>query len=120
MFLIAIQKKYLDFIRTGQKVVEGRLFTPKYKQLKVGQVVRFYENDHPQNFLDVQITSLNAYPTFREMLEKEGLPSCLPGIESLDEGVSIYHQFPNYQTEETLKGALAIGVKPIYDNHISH
>ena|SRR3990167_90593 len=115
MFLIAIQKKYLELIRMGKKVVEGRLFTSKYKQLKIGQIVRFYENDHLENFLDAQVTSLNPYPTFKKMLETEGLAQCLPGIENVEEGVFIYHQFPNYQSEEKLNGALAIGVKPIYD-----
>lgn len=102
-------------VETGKKTVEGRLKKPELKVLKVGDKIRFQDNSHSKSFVDVKIISLNAYPTFREMLQKEGLHRCLPDLNSLEEGVDIYHSFPSYREKEKLLGVLAIGIQKLGD-----
>ncbi|HUD00913.1 MAG TPA: hypothetical protein VMR37_01165, partial [Rhabdochlamydiaceae bacterium] len=61
--------------------------------------------------VDVKITFLRTFPTFREMLKKEGLENCLPGMADLEEGVAVYHHFPRYREREKELGVLAIGIE---------
>lgn len=47
------------------------------------------------------------YDSFKSMLDMENISDVLPGINSIDEGIKIYYQFENYQTNES-NGVLAI------------
>jgi ASC-1-like (ASCH) protein len=97
-------------VHSGRKTVEGRLNKPELHNLKIGERIRFQRENEVKHFVDVKVISLRTYPTFREMLQKEGLHRCLPDVKSLEEGVHIYHSFPSYLEKEKLYGALAIGI----------
>lgn len=102
---------YFRFIESGKKSVEGRLHRPLLEKLKIGDILRFTNTASPTEFLDVTITSLTHYATFREMLTNQGVQNCFPGLEDVEKGVKIYHSFPKYQEEEGIYGVLAIGIK---------
>lgn len=57
------------------------------------------------------MVGLYVYPSFREMLSAERLKSCLPLARDLDEGVRIFHAFPEYKELEKQLGVLAIRIK---------
>ncbi len=114
MFSARLQAAYLELIRLGKKTVEGRLFQPKYRDLTVGQIIRFHHEKRAEDYVDVQITKLTVYPSFAEMLQTEGLTACLPGIHRLEEAIAIYHAFPEYKEKESIFGVLSIGIT-VYD-----
>jgi len=106
-------------VQSGRKTVEGRLNKPELHSLKVGERIRFQREKQPQNFVNVKVIYLRTYPTFREMLDREGLHSCFPDVKSLEEGVRLYHSFPSYYEKEKFYGALAIGIQldKLGENH---
>ena len=62
--------------------------------MKKGDILVFSNDDFgfPRQFR-CKITSIHNYNTFEEYLEKETLEKCLPGIESLENGVGIYRKY---------------------------
>lgn len=111
MRVLNLRAPYFRMVQSGRKTVEGRLNKPELHSLKVGERIRFQREHETKNFVNVKVISLRTYPTFREMLDKEGLHRCLPDVKSLDEGVRLYHSFPSYYEKEKLYGALAIRIQ---------
>lgn len=111
MRVLNLRAPYFRMVQTGRKTVEGRLNKPELHSLRVGERIRFQREHEAKNFVNVKVISLRTYPTFREMLDKEGLHRCLPDVKSLEEGVRLYHSFPSYSEKEKLYGALAIGIQ---------
>ncbi|ALV62542.1 ProFAR isomerase-like protein [Thermococcus sp. 2319x1] len=103
---MGLQEEYLKLIKEGKKKIEGRLYDEKRRQIKPGDVIVF------EGRLKVRVKALRVYPSFKEMLEKEGLDRVLPNVKSIDEGVETYRKF--YSEEEERKyGVVAIEVEPI-------
>lgn len=111
MRVFNLRAPYFRMVQSGRKTVEGRLNKPELHNLKVGERIRFQRENQAHNFVNVKVISLRTYPTFREMLDKEGLHRCLPNVKSLEEGVHLYHSFPSYYEKEKLYGALAIRIQ---------
>lgn len=72
--------------------------------MKKGDNIIFTNNDF--EFLRTfccKITSVHNYSSFEEYLEKETLKNCLPGINTIDEGVSIYYKYYKKEEEDKYK-----------------
>lgn len=96
---------------SGLKPVEGRKKSAKWEKLKVGQVleVRCKETQEVRLF---KISHINEYNNVVDYLIGEGLNRCLPGVNSIEEGVTIYQQWSTPQELEQYK-FLAIGMSVI-------
>ncbi len=105
-----VEKAYVPLIREGQKTVEGRLNKEKYQTMKPGDILAFCVKREPSDTTFCKVLRLRTYKTFRAMLEAEGLRSCLPTAETLEEGVAMYHRFADYQKGEKRDGVLAINM----------
>jgi ASC-1-like (ASCH) protein len=111
-----VQPRYFNLILTGQKTVEGRVAREKYSHLKAGDAIQFLtdqsglDEKSPQT-LEARVISLKKFGSFSEMLSFYGLKNCLPGVESLSEGVTLYHSFPGYESDATALGTLGIEIK---------
>ena len=57
--------------------------------------------------LGTKITKITKYPSFGEMLRKEGVDIVLPGVEGIRLGVNAYRNYYTVQ-EENRYGVLAI------------
>ncbi len=106
-----LQKKYLDFIKDGSKTVEGRIGSGAFRNMKVGETIKFFDPKNPNNFVIVEVTQNNHYKTFRDMLVGEGVDKMLPDTKTVDEGVKIYERIPNYLERCKKSGCVGIGVK---------
>lgn len=86
------------------KTMEGRLAKEKYLKLKAGDHVRIHKSVNgivlPDDFIDLEVTKVEKYSTFREMIEVEGLENILPGIQTIDDGVMIYRQWFSEKQEK--------------------
>lgn len=105
-----IEEKYLRLIESGAKSIEGRVKRPQYAVIKANDVIRFIDTknkNHTSHFLVEKVT---FYKCFEEMLKKEGLPNCLPGITTLSEGLNVYHSFPSYKQDAEKLGVIAFKV----------
>jgi ASC-1-like (ASCH) protein len=103
-----LQQRYLSLIKSGQKTVEGRLFKGKFTTFKLGDKIKFVN----QNDSVVKtIGGIGRYKTFKEMLQIEGLGKCLPGETNIDRGVEIYHSIPDYKIGEISYGVVAFRLR---------
>ncbi|WP_059360213.1 ASCH domain-containing protein [Parachlamydia acanthamoebae] len=103
-----LMKKYLDLIRSGQKTVEGRINSGAFKCARIGDRITFYcRSSAPVQCL---ITDVNTYPSFKEMLVKEGLKACLPDVTDLSKGIEIYEKIPGYKERASQHGVIALKV----------
>jgi len=108
-------------IRNGFKQVEGRVSDPfrpekDYSKLVCDDILIFSAvdekfkriNEYPRLIFNTNYNK--KYPLVRQMLETEGLQRVLPGIDTIPEGVAIYHSFPGYEERIKLNGIHAIGL----------
>jgi len=110
-YQLSLQHKYLEQIQSGQKTVEGRVATPRFKSIHPGDHIQFFSSEDKNYSLLCKVLSIGRYESFRQMLEKEGLEKCLPGVQTLEKGEEIYHQFPNYKANAKRYGVRAIRIE---------
>ena len=93
-------------IASGKKVIESRLFDEKRKQISIGDILEFSENDVPKNTVRAVVTGLLRYKTFKELFADH--EPMLFGEESRDFLLNQIKQF--YSDEDELKYGV-IGIR---------
>ena len=86
---------YYDFIKKGVKIYETRVYDNKRRKIKLLDEVTFIDRGDKSRSFEAIITELSYFSNFREAIESVGIEKVLPNAKSLEEGVEIYHQFPN-------------------------
>ena len=91
---IPLRRPHFQYVESGLKTVDARIFFPKYHRLHPGDVLKFVNSDTKTSILK-KLTSMKTYDTFRLLLKKEGVRSCLPNLKDsdVDAGVQLYHSF---------------------------
>lgn len=105
------QDPWFSLIATGQKKVEGRLNRGFFATMKKGSHVTFV--NHQLGFRRACyccVTSVKDYPSFAEYLDAEGLDRCLPTVQTIAEGVSVYRRFFS-ESEEKESGVRAVRIR---------
>ena len=103
-----VSDKYYKLLITGQKKVEGRTFTEKRRLYKIGDLIEITNQNFPTERQVFIITDLILSSTFRELIEKVGIQNILPGVETAEQGVAVYHSIPGYTEEEYKYGVIGI------------
>lgn len=105
---IPLKMIYLRPIIDGRKTIEGRINNGPFQKLKEGNFIRFFcQNTEAY----CQVTKVNKYSSFAEMLQQEGVKPCLPDVNSLQEGIRIYDAIPGYAEKANRCGVLAIHIR---------
>jgi ASC-1-like (ASCH) protein/GNAT superfamily N-acetyltransferase len=110
---VTLKKLYVKAIQDGSKTVEGRINSGMFRNLKVGQTIRFFSSYLPEDQVTCKITGLNSYPSFEKMLRTEGHQSCLPESSSIEAAVRTYHNIPSFTERAARSGVLAIQIQKI-------
>ena len=122
IYVMKIQERYLWHIKHKGKTVEARLASANMARIFPGDIVRFEcvmrsrcrENLAtrwwPPLCATVKVLSLLKYSSFKEMLEYEGVSNCLPDIANIDEGVQVFHKYPDYANLEPQLGVIAFRI----------
>ncbi len=99
-----LSEPWFSLIKIGAKKCEGRLNKGEFSEMKKGDYLLFENNDFgfPRSFR-CKITSIHNYNSFENYLENETLEKCLPGIETIEEGVSIYYKYYSKEDENRYK-----------------
>ena len=87
------KKKYFEMICSGRKSLECRVYYPSVRDVKVGDVVRYFWEDRSY---DVKIVSVRRYRNFYEMLKNEDIDKLVPGMnfkQALKEYQRIYPEW---------------------------
>ena len=106
---IFVSEPWFGYIKSGEKTIEGRKNKGDFKKMQPGDIVKWICSD---DSILTEITGKRSYKTFKEYLETEGLNKCLPGVETIEAGVAIYHKYYTLE-DEAEYGALAIEIKKI-------
>jgi ASC-1-like (ASCH) protein len=97
-----LSEPWFSLIKIGAKKCEGRLNKGDFSEMKKGDYILFTNNDFDlQREFHCKITSIHDYESFEKYLENESLEKCLPGIDTLEEGVNIYYKY--YKKEDEIK-----------------
>ena len=96
-----ISEPWFSLIKVGLKSVEGRLNKGDFMSLNRGDILTITNNELGFNrTYQIKITSIHKYKTFSEYLEKEKLEKCLPGIDTIEEGIKVYYKYYSKHDEE--------------------
>jgi ASC-1-like (ASCH) protein len=96
-----ISEPWFSLIKVGLKTVEGRLNKGDFMSLNKGDILNITNNE--LGFMreyKIKITSITKYKSFSEYLEKEKLEKCLPGIDTIEDGVKVYYKYYSKVDEE--------------------
>jgi ASC-1-like (ASCH) protein len=99
-----LSEPWFSLIQLGIKKYEGRLNKGDFSKMNKGDILIFENNDF--GFLRsfrCQIKNTKQYNTFREFLERKTLKKCLPGIDTIDNGVKVYYKYYTKQDENKHK-----------------
>jgi len=107
-----LSEPWFTLIHLGLKTVEGRKNKGRFKEMQVGDIVEWKNNDFGERKFLTKITGKAEYKTFAEYLEIEKLDKCLPGIQNLEQGVNVYYKYFTKE-EETEFGVVAIRIELI-------
>lgn len=105
-----LSEPWFSLIALGLKTVEGRKNKGRFKEMQVGDKVRWINKDFGYRDVMTEVTRKQEYKTFREYLETEGISKCLPSIKTIDGGLNVYFKYFTKEDEEQY-GVIAIEVK---------
>ena len=106
---VFVVNPWFNYIKDGIKSIEGRLDRGNYSKLNSGDSL-LIKNKESDELVNVEIIKKTKYRNFEEYLKTEGLEKTLPGIKTIEEGVSIYRGFYS-QDDEMTYGVLALSIK---------
>jgi len=107
-----LSEPWFTLISLGLKTVEGRKNKGKFNEMRVGDIVEWTNENFLKRQVLTRITGKAEYKTFAEYLETEGLDKCLPGMPTLEHGLSVYFKYFTKE-EETEFGVVAIRLELI-------
>jgi len=107
-----VSEPWYTLISLGIKTIEGRLNKGKFKEMQVGDIIEWTNNDFNKRSTITRITKKISYNTFEEYLQTEGLENCLPGINNIEDGKNVYYKYYSQEAEREF-GVLAIGLEII-------
>ena len=82
----ASQAQWEHFIKVGQKTVEGRIDDKEAAKVQTGDIITLGSTR-------VLVREVTHHRSFRDMLEQHTVAAALPGVNSIPDGVKVYHQF---------------------------
>lgn len=118
----------LDWLKSGAKVYEGRLFTKiKEWNLFVGKRIKFFDQDNADSYIICEITSLLEFQDFATAFDTLGdklVPGKTTQEKTTSEVIDMYNKFFHYAAENLVSGTtskmildagtVAIGLKILY------
>eukprot|EP00973_Karenia_brevis_P092731 12413846-Karenia_brevis.AAC.1 len=107
----AIKQQWEEAVYNEEKTVEGRINKDKAATVKAGDRILLGSTM-------VLVQSVHHYDSFKDMLNKEGVDACLPGVADVRSGVHIYHKFKNYGPEAARHGVVAWRIQTVKSDKI--
>jgi len=97
-----LSEPWFSLIKLKNKIVEGRLNKGDFANMNVGDFIVFTNNELGfERKFTVEIKKITYYDNFQLYLENESLEKCLPGINSMEEGLNVYYKY--YSKNDEMK-----------------
>ena len=100
-YTIQVSEPWFTLISLGLKKVEGRKNKGKFKEININDIIIWTNDDFKFRSVKTKVIGKKNYNSFNQYLKKEGLQKCLPGIPSMEHGLSVYFKY--YTTEDEKK-----------------
>ncbi len=113
LFACTLRDLYVQQIRSGKKTYEGRIFSGPFVRYQLGTKVRWFAGS--KSHVVTEITDIQKFPSFEEMVEQIGYHQLLPEASSVQEAVKTYLAIPKYPERAAQHGVVAFGLKVISD-----
>lgn len=115
---MTLRKVYVNMIQRGTKTIEGRINIGAFARMSAGQTIRFFYQQNVNDDVRCEITRINRYSSFAEMLQKEGVAPCLPDIaerggDILARGIALYSSIPGYEERAKQFGVVALHLRKL-------
>ena len=108
-----LSEPWFSLIKVGLKKVEGRLNKSDFNKMNIGDIIIFENNNfNIKRTLKVKITKIKYYSSFTDYLTTEKLNRCLPGIDTIEDGLAVYYAFYSKKNEDKF-GIISIKIKVI-------
>lgn len=107
-----LSEPWFTLISLGLKTVEGRKNKGKFKEMQIGDVIEWKNSDFKERKILTRLVGKGEYSTFEEYLQTEGLDKCLPGMPTLEHGLSVYFKYFTKEEEKEF-GVVAIRLELI-------
>jgi ASC-1-like (ASCH) protein len=99
-----VNEPWFTLIKLGIKKCEGRLIKGDFAKIKKGDSIVFFNNEMGfMRSFRVKIIDIKYYNTFYEYLNSEKLNNCLPGIDTIEDGVNVYYKYYSKENEQKYK-----------------
>ena len=98
-----LSEPWFTLMMLGLKTVEGRLNKGSFKDMNVGDIITFYNEDTIYREFNVKIIKINTYNNFEAYLRKETLGKCLPGFTRIKDGLQVYYKYFSKEDEKNYK-----------------
>ena len=107
-----LSEPWFTLISLGLKTVEGRKNKGNFKEMQIDDIIEWENDNFKERKILTKIIGKAEYKTFAEYLETEGLDKCLPGMPSLEHGLSVYYKYFTKEDEAKF-GVVAIRIELI-------
>lgn len=107
-----LKEKWFNFIKSGQKTIEGRLNRGTFSRVNVGDIVEFTKSGSDE-MVRVKVIDIKKYKSFEDMfVSSNNINAALPGVDSPTAAVEIYHKI---YTEDMIRqhGVVAAHIRLI-------
>lgn len=90
--IMDLESIWFQYIKTGQKVIEGRAYDEKRKKIKKNDIIIFYNSDTKEE-IKVIVEKLELYIDCKTALSKIKMSDILPTITKIEDGEEIYNKY---------------------------
>jgi ASC-1-like (ASCH) protein len=96
-----ISEPWFSLIQFKLKTVDVRINHGDFSIMEIGDILVFTNKEFGwEREITVEITKITEYDTFDRCLQYESTDQCLPGIDSIREGLTVYYHYFTKTEEE--------------------
>lgn len=110
--ILKLQPKYFDYINTGTKRIELRLYDEKRQKINIGDTIIFKKEPNLETELKVKVIGLLRYNSFRELFNDFGIDILADKIITKNELLNALEEFYT-QDQQKEHGVIGIRIKKI-------
>ena len=93
-YVESLSEPWFTLVKIGIKTVEGRLNKGRFANMNIGDIFVFTNNEFIfERKFKIRIKNISYHKDFQTYLETETLEKCLPGIDTVDDGLHIYYTY---------------------------
>jgi len=103
-----VDRKFFEIIKSGEKTIETRAATDKFRLIKTGDVLKFVCG---KDILEKRVKRISHFDNIDGLAKSLDLKKIMPFATSLEEVKKIWYSFPDYKEKIKKYGLFAFELK---------